>query len=273
MTFEKLHLWILILLASLCLANCKLCSTNGKFMSSHNCSSYLVCNGFIEYEIPCPSGFIVNYQDMICSNSTNFHCEPNYTCTNTGNFTNPSNNASYITCIKSVNEMIIAVSTNCPDGLLYDNVEEKCTVKQSKTDCTTNGIFINSYNCDNFINCINWVPYNISCPPNFIVDLKHKNCSSTTPYHCEPNYKCTKIGNFTKFGSEHSYITCIQGLGNLIVGISSKCPDKFVFNALKNQCIQNYTIIKPANSASCMFTYFWLLTLTFLYPLKTIYIF
>lgn len=276
MYFINIKLWLLIIFtAVLYIANGKLCTSNGKFVSNHNCTQYVVCNNVLEYTLPCPPGFIFNYHDMVCSNSTDYSCEPSYNCTKTGNFTNPSieDDISYITCVQGIGEMIVAFSRTCPDGYAYDISEEQCKEKQYVTKCTTNGLFINSYNCDNFTICNNSVQRNISCPPGYIVDSDHMICSNNTSYRCEPNYRCTTTGNFTKSGNEDSYISCIQGTGDIIIAFSSKCPEKYVFNSVKNKCVSNFrneTTPKP-NSACYTHSNFWLhCLLIFLFPIISV---
>ncbi|KAM3968085.1 uncharacterized protein ACR2FA_005393 [Aphomia sociella] len=122
------QVWILLLFTTVYLyyGEGKQCTSNGKFINHYNCSSYMVCNNIFEYDLACPLGFIVNYKDMVCSNSTKYKCEPSYKCTDIGNFTNPADekNTSYITCIQGFGELIIAIASNCSDDYVYGIMEK-----------------------------------------------------------------------------------------------------------------------------------------------------
>lgn len=112
--------------------------------------------------------------------------------------------------------------------------------------CTGPGKFPNDQlgSCQGFTMCLiagagNFAQLNLTCPPGFIYNHVHSQCTNVTGYQCEPDYNCTNIGNFPNPFSDDcfSYIACVEGVNDMITARSIECQEGQIFVPLNGSCI------------------------------------
>ncbi|XP_063823238.1 uncharacterized protein LOC135073127 [Ostrinia nubilalis] len=120
--------------------------------------------------------------------------------------------------------------------------------------CTAPGKYPNDHvgSCEGFTMCLiagpgHFAQMNLTCPPGFIYNHVHSQCTNVTSYQCAPEYNCTDIGNFPNPYSDDcfSYIACVEGVNDFITARSIECLEGEIFDAVNGSCVmRNETLFR-----------------------------
>ncbi|XP_039605054.1 chitin-binding domain protein cbd-1-like isoform X1 [Polypterus senegalus] len=219
---------------------------DGNYINPSDSHSFISCSGGVMHVMQCPANLVYDAAldrcDWPSNGGSNVTQKPNF-CSGKpdGNYVNPSDSHSFISCSGGVMHVM-----QCPANLVYDAAQDRCdwpssggpSVTPKPNFCTgkPDGNYVNPNDVHSFISCSGGVMHVMQCPANLVYNAAQDRCDwpssggpSVTP---KPNF-CTgkPDGNYANPNDPHSFISCSGGIEHIM-----QCPANLVYNAAKDQC-------------------------------------
>ncbi|XP_051790651.1 chondroitin proteoglycan 2-like isoform X2 [Erpetoichthys calabaricus] len=194
--------------------------------------SFICCYNQWDYGFSCQTGYVYYYYTNTCQNPGSTLCtgKPN------GNYVNPSNIYSFITCSNQIPYVM-----SCPAGLVYNFALNMCDWPASRENiCTKNGDgnYRNLADASSYISCSNGIPNVMKCPANLVFNDKGYCDWPVTNNFCSSR----KDGNYANALSDTTYIACSNQNAYVM-----PCPSNLIYNAYKDQCDWSVSSTNPCN--------------------------
>ncbi|XP_035233812.1 chondroitin proteoglycan 2-like, partial [Stegodyphus dumicola] len=192
------------------------CIKDGLYRNSESCEHYIQCSKGIPYERSCSKGLHFSIKTHSCEAPCDAHCDQIY-----------AEECGWKYSVRNV-----------PDDF----------------ECIKDGLYKNSYGCDNYIQCSDGLAFEQSCPFGLHFNEDTERCEMPCDAHCdesigeecgwvESNFtsnhatlvpvelRCYEDGIYENHQDCGRYIVCSSGVAH-----EESCPEGLHFNSEKKIC-------------------------------------